>query len=255
MLNYSKKDILDKLNKTIKVPVELTFANGTVKETITFTVKTPKTLPGLEVAKTAVDNYLTKAATTSSEAGDKAKYSEALFTQILGDAGKEVALSGAKVKAVTVTAMPPAAAKQNYTSKVSVTLEDQANAESTLTTEAELLISTAVVDYAAAKAKVLDKLGTYGTEEGDGKTVATDALTVYEIRSFCQQAIPNDKYIVGVEVTDRQEATKENFGTISIRFWLVDRDNLTDEDYENTTYEIKTAKIEDSTTPPETPQP
>lgn len=87
------------------------------------------------------------------------------------------------------------------------------------------------------------------------KTLATDALTVYEIRSFCQQAISNDKYIVGVEVTDRQEATKENFGTISIRFWLVDRDNLTDEDYENTTYEIKTAKIEDSTTPPETPQP
>ena len=254
-LSVNKKDVLDKLNKTIKVPVELTFANGTVKETITFTVKTPKTLPGLEVAKTAVDNYLKKAATTGSEAGDKTKYSEALFTQILGNAGKEVALSGAKVKAVTVTAMPPAAAKQNYTSKVSVTLEDQANAESTLTTEAELLISTAVVDYAAAKAKVLDKLGTYGTEEGDGKTVATDALTVYEIRSFCQQAIPNDKYIVGVEVTDRQEATKENFGTISIRFWLVDRDNLTDEDYENTTYEIKTAKIEDSTTPPETPQP
>ncbi len=254
-LSVNKKDVLDKLNKTIKVPVELTFANGTVKETITFTVKTPKTLPGLEVAKTAVDNYLKKAATTGSEAGDKTKYSEALFTQILGNAGKEVALSGAKVKAVTVTAMPPAAAKQNYTSKVSVTLEDQANAESTLTTEAELLISTAVVDYAAAKAKVLDKLGTYGTEEGDGKTVATDALTVYEIRSFCQQAIPNDKYIVGVEVTNRQEATKENFGTISIRFWLVDRDNLTNEDYENTTYEIKTAKIEDSTTPPETPQP
>ena len=254
-LSVNKKDVLDKLNKTIKVPVELTFANGTVKETITFTVKTPKTLPGLEVAKTAVDNYLKKAATTGNEAGDKTKYSEALFTQILGNAGKEVALSGAKVKAVTVTAIPPAAAKQDYTSKVSVTLEDQANAESTLTTEAELLISTAVVDYAAAKAKVLDKLGTYGTEEGDGKTVATDALTVYEIRSFCQQAIPNDKYIVGVEVTDRQEATKENFGTISIRFWLVDRDNLTDEDYENTTYEIKTAKIEDSTTPPETPQP
>ena len=254
-LSVNKKDVLDKLNKTIKVPVELTFANGTVKETITFTVKTPKTLPGLEVAKTAVDNYLKKAATTGNEAGIKTKYSEALFTQILGNAGKEVALSGAKVKAVTVTAIPPAAAKQDYTSKVSVTLEDQANAESTLTTEAELLISTAVVDYAAAKAKVLDKLGTYGTEEGDGKTVATDALTVYEIRSFCQQAIPNDKYIVGVEVTDRQEATKENFGTISIRFWLVDRDNLTDEDYENTTYEIKTAKIEDSTTPPETPQP
>ena len=257
-LSVNKKDVLDKLNKTIKVPVELTFANGTVKETITFTVKTPKTLPGLEVAKTAVDNYLKKAATTGSEAGDKTKYSEALFTQILGNAGKEVALSGAKVKAVTVTAMPPAAAKQNYTSKVSVTLEDQANAESTLTTEAELLMPTAVVDYTAAKAKVLEKLGTYVSEKAnvtDGKTLATDALTVYEIRSFCQQAISNDKYIVGVEVTDRQEATKENFGTISIRFWLVDRDNLTDEDYENTTYEIKTAKIEDSTTPPETPQP
>ena len=257
-LSVNKKDVLDKLNKTIKVPVELTFANGTVKETITFTVKTPKTLPGLEVAKTAVDNYLKKAATTGSEAGDKTKYSEALFTQILGNAGKEVALSGAKVKAVTVTAMPPAAAKQNYTSKVSVTLEDQANAESTLTTEAELLMPTAVVDYTAAKAKVLEKLGTYVSEKAnvtDGKTLATDALTVYEIRSSCQQAISNDKYIVGVEVTNRQEATKENFGTISIRFWLVDRDNLTNEDYENTTYEIKTAKIEDSTTPPETPQP
>lgn len=167
-------------NKTVKVPVNVTFEGGAAAETLTFSIITPKSIPTVETAKEAVKAYLAKYHAKSDDANLKANLQERIDVE-------------AGVTGVTVTTVTP-----NFVDEVK-------DADGKVTTPASYTVDVTLSDPEdSANPIKLDSITVLAPAEAETakQTTAAEALAAVAERA-------NTRYIVTVLSTDTDMAAKQ----------------------------------------------